>query len=278
MDKNQMNKKARTTKDKKKKRYRFRVRRLKKLLIIIAVVTLIVIFARSSFFTVENISVSGNKKYQTNEIILRSGLVTGGNVFKMLGEKPKNLFSLGFKDREIAVSESMPYIKAISIKPSLPKSIKIKVSERTPFCILETKGTSILIDKEGYALENLKDQKDKYFKILGISLDSYKIGYEVQFKNKDLLTDLLAFCDAINKNDKDFKLKLYDKLTAVDLSEPNTITAVFENRVTVRFGDMEEIERKIEFFRQLFVNNITAKQKGTLDFTKGNDPYFTPAG
>lgn len=272
-------KNLKTTKDKKKKKYRFRIKRLKKLLTLVLIVTALAIFARSSLFVVKSINVNGNKKYQTNEIILRAGLVTGQNVFKMLGEKPKNLLSFKFADKEQDVSESMPYISSISIRPSLPNSIKIKVSERTPFCILESKGTSLLIDKEGYALEKLQnpDDKKKYFKILGISLDSYKLGQEVQFKNKDTLNDIVTFCNALSKNDKDSKLKLYSKLTAVNMGEPNAVTTVFDNRITVKFGDTEDLDYKIGFFREFFVKHITAKQKGTLDFPEGSYPYFAPA-
>ncbi len=276
---NSQKKNLKTTKDKKKKKYRFKIRRLKKLFIFVLIVTAVVLFVRSSLFIVDNINVTGNKKYQANEIILRSGLVTGQNVFKMLGEKPKNLLTLRFGDREETVSTSMPYISSISIRPSLPKSIKIKVTERTPFCILDNKGTSLLIDKQGYALEVLTNQNEikKYFKIIGNSLDSFKLGQEVKFKNKDTLDDLMGFCNTLSKNDKDTKPKLYPKLTAVNMSDPGAVTAVFENRVTVKFGDMDDLDYKIGFFRKLFVNNITAKQKGTLDFTTGKYPFFAPA-
>lgn len=274
---NNRKKNIKTTKDKKKKKYRFRIRRLKNLFLFVLIVTAVVLFARSSLFIVDNINVTGNKKYQANEIILRSGLVTGQNVFKMLGEKPKNLFTLKFEDKEKAVSTSMPYISSISIRPSLPKSIKIKVTERTPFCILENKGTNLLIDKQGYALEILKNQNDKkYFKIIGNSLDSFKLGQEVKYKNKDTMNDLISFCNVLTKNDKDSNQKLYNKLTAVNMSDPGAVTAVFENRITVKFGDMDNLNYKINFFRQLFVNNITAKQKGTVDFTTGKHPYFAP--
>ncbi len=276
---NSQKKNLKTTKDKKKKKYRFKIRRLKKLFTLVVIVTAAVLFVRSSVFIVDNIKVTGNKKYQANEIILRSGLVTGQNVFKMLGEKPKNLLTLKFGDKEKAVSESMPYISSISIRPSLPKSIKIKVSERTPYCILDIKGTSLLIDKQGFALEVVTNQneKKKYIKIIGNSLDSFKLGQEVKFKNKDTLSDLMIFCNALIKNDKDTKQKMYPKLTVVNMSDPGVITAVFENRVTVKFGDMDALDYKIGFLSNFFVNNITAKQKGTLDFTTGKYPFFAPA-
>lgn len=260
------------------KKSRARIKRIKKLILFILVVTAIVIFARSSFFIVDNIKVSGNKKYLSNDVIKQTGFVTGQNVFKMLGEKPKNLLTFSFSDTEQSIYKSMPYIKSVSIRPALPKSISIKIVERTPFAIVETQGTSVLIDREGYALEIVKDSslKKKYFKIIGISVDSYNLGQAVKFKSRFPLDNLTNICDVLIKNDKDSKVKLFEKVSSVDLSELNNMKILFDNRITVKFGDLEDIDYKIRFFRQLFVNNITEKQEGTLDFNSRSDPYFIP--
>lgn len=260
------------------KKSRARIRRIRRLFLFILVVAIVIVFARSSFFIVDKINVDGNKKYSTSDVIERTGLVTGQNVFKMLGEKPKNLLSIRFKDIESTIYESMPYVKTVSIRPALPKAISIKIQDRTPFEILEINGTSLLIDREGYALEVVKSSelKDKYFKIIGIKVDSYSLGKELKFKDKFTLSELTNFCDILMKSDKESKLKLFSKITSIDMSEPNSIIVLFDDRITAKFGDLENIEYKIRFFRQFFVNNITAKQKGTLDFTKGGNPYFEP--
>jgi len=260
------------------KKLRDRTRRIKKLLLFILVVVAIIIFVRSSFFIVDEINVVGNKKYSSTNIIERAALRTGQNIFKMLGEKPKNLIFFRFNDTEKSIYESMPYIKTVRVRPALPKSINITIQERIPFAILETQKQDILIDRDGFALEIAKaaELKNKYFKIMGITMDSYKLGQGIKFKGRAPLSELYNFCDALLKNDKTSKLKLYEKISSVDLSELNNITVVFNNRITVKFGDLEEIDYKIRLFRQLFVNNITANQKGTLDFTMSDNPYFVP--
>lgn len=279
-----MKKTSKNTVYKKKKRRKLSragARRIRRMFLFILLVTVIVIFARSSFFIVNKIEVEGNKKYSSNDIIKQTGLVTGLNVFKMLGEKPKNLLSLRFNENERRVYEAMPYIKTVSIRPGLPKSIKVKIQERTPFAVLENNGTSILIDKEGYVLETEKEleskKKSQYFKIIGTSVDSIKLGQVVKFKGRSPLNELIKFNDILLENEKDYKTKLYSKITSVDLSDLNSIAVIFDSRITVRFGnleDAEDVKYNLEFFRQLFVNNITEKQKGTLDFTTGSNPYF----
>ncbi|QNU68368.1 FtsQ-type POTRA domain-containing protein [Ruminiclostridium herbifermentans] len=261
------------------KRKRARAKRIRRLLLTIIIVTAAIIFARSSFFIVDEIKVTGNKKYSSNDIIFNTGLITGQNVFKMLGEKPKNLISFRFKDREQNVYESMPYVKSVSVRPMLPKAIRIKIQERTPFAILEYNGTSILIDKEGYALETIKnpDIKKKYFKIIGTLVDSYNLGQEVKFKGESPLQLVILFCDTLLKSDKNSDIKLYDKFTSIKVSDISSVTANFEGRIDGEFGDLDNLEYDLKVFKQIFTNNITKNQKGTLVFSTGSEhPYFVP--
>ncbi len=265
------------TKDSKKRRAR--AKRIRKLLFAIFITIVAIIFARSSFFIVDEIKITGNEKYSSKDIIYSTGLITGQNLFKMLGEKPKNLISFRFNDREQGVYESMPYVKSISVRPSLPKAIRIKIQERTPFAILETSGTSILIDKEGYALEIIKDPqiKKKFFKIIGTSVDSYNLGQEVKFKEDSPLHVLTTFCDILIKSDKDSKIKFYEKVASIKVSNINCVTVNFEGRVDAEFGDFDNIEYDLKVFKQIFTNNITKKQKGTVVFSTGGEhPYFVP--
>lgn len=266
-------------KTKASKRKRARAKRIRKLLLLIIISIFAIIFARSSFFIVDDIKVAGNEKYSSNDIIFSTGLITGQNVFKMLGEKPKNLISFRFNDREQNVYESMPYVKSISVRPLLPKAIRIKIQERTPFAILDTIGTSVLIDKEGYALEIIKDPeiKKKYFKIIGTSVDSYNLGQEVKFKGESPLHLLITFCDILLKSDKTSNNKFYEKLTSIKVSDISSVTANFEGRIDVEFADFDNIEYDLKVFKQIFTNNITKNQKGTLVFSSGSEhPYFVP--
>ncbi len=261
------------------KRKRARARRIGRLLLTIIIIVAAIIFARSSFFIVDEIKVVGNEKYSTNDIIFSTGLITGQNVFKMLGEKPKNLISFRFNDREQNVYESMPYVKSISVRPLLPKAIRIKIQERTPYAILDTSGTSVLIDKEGYALEIIKNPeiKKKFFKIIGTSVDSYNLGQEVKFKGESPLQLIIQFCDILLKSDKASNVKFYEKLTSIKVSDINSVTANFEGRIDAEFGDLDNIEYNLKVFKQIFTNNITKNQKGTLVFSSGSEhPYFVP--
>ncbi len=277
-----MRKSQKPTSDKKKnihRKRRLRARKIMRFLLFVLIMTGIIIFAQSSYFIVEKIDVQGNKKYTNSEIILKTGLVPGKNIFNMLGEKPKNLLAFRFQDLEQEVYQSMPYVKTVSIRPALPATIRIKVQERTPYAILDNKGQNLLIDREGYVLEvldNKSEQLKSFFKITGMSYDGFKVGQAVNFKDNGSLTDLLAFCDVLSKSDRDSKTKLYKQVKIIDLSDIYGISVNFDNRIIVKFGDLEEADYQIGVFRYLLENKIDKKQEGTLDFTKGSNPYFVP--
>ena len=191
----------------------------------------------------------------------------------MLGKNSKDLFSFRFNKEQQTVYETMPYIKTVSIRPSLPKKISVKVTERLPYCIVEIPGTSLLIDNEGYVLE--EGYRDgKLFTIKGSGISKYKMGQAVTFKQKGVLNDIIKLNNEIVKSDKDSNVKLYDKIKWVDISEVNCYTVNFDSKVTVKFGDIDNINYKLRFFREVYVNNNINKQKGLLDFTKGNNPFF----
>ncbi len=277
-----MRKPPKPANDKNKKihrKRRLRARKVRRFLLFVLIITGAVIFARSSFFIVEKIDVQGNKKYTNSEIILNTGLVPGKNVFNMLGEKPKNLLAFRFQDLEQEVYQSMPYVKTVSIRPALPVTIKIKVQERVPFAVLDNKGQNLLIDREGYVLEVLDNKSEhlkNFFKITGMSFKDFKLGQAVKFEDNGSLTDLLAFCDIMLKSDKDSKVKLYSQIRSIDLSDISGISINFENRITVKFGDLEDADYQIGVYKYLLENKIDKKQQGTLDFTKGSNPYFVP--
>mgnify|MGYP000930992345 CR=1 FL=1 len=266
-------------KKKSSKKKRRRMRRIRKLLVFLLLAAGLVVFARSSFFIVEKIDVTGNNKYSEKELILKTGLVPGENVFIMLGEKPKNLLKFRFSDLEQQVLNSMPYVKSVSIRPALPTAIKIKVEERTPFAVLEANGKNLLVDREGFVLEvldNKSSQLKNYFKIIGTSVDSFNLGQAVKLKDGLSFSDISGFCDVVIKNDKNEKLKLYKKITVIDLVDFPYFSVLFDNRIMVKFSDVENADYELSVFRHLFVNNFNEKQKGTLDFTKGSNPYFKP--
>ena len=83
------------------------------------------------------------------------------------------------------------------------------------------------------------------------------------------------FSDLLIKSDKNAKIKLYTILTNVKVSNINCITADFEDRVSADFRDYDNLEYNISFFRKVYTSNIN-KQKGTLIFKAGTDPYFVP--
>jgi len=104
----------------KKNKYRRGRGRLGKVIQFLCIVTVVAAMTVGAtvFFQVEQIEVSGNRRYSQEEIVAATGIVAGDNLFRM------NKFAI--QDR---VKEEMPYIEDILIRRKLPSTITVAVEE-----------------------------------------------------------------------------------------------------------------------------------------------------
>ena len=101
----------------KHRRGKGRLGKLIQLLFVIALVAAMSVGA-TVFFRVEEIEVSGNSRYSSEEIVAVTGIQAGDNLFHM------NKFAI--RDR---VLEEMPYVESILIRRKLPSAIAVTVEE-----------------------------------------------------------------------------------------------------------------------------------------------------
>lgn len=101
----------------KHRRGKGRLGKVLQLLCILAVLAALTVGA-TVFFQVEQIEVSGNQRYTSEEIVAATGIQTGDNLFRM------NKFSI-----QDHVLEEMPYVEDILIRRKLPSTITIAVQE-----------------------------------------------------------------------------------------------------------------------------------------------------
>ena len=100
-----------------RRRNRGRFGPLFKLLCVLAVAVALTAGA-TVFFRVERVSVSGCKRYTTEEIIAASGIQTGSN-----------LYSLNKVSIDRSIRTKLPYVDALTINRALPSTILITVTE-----------------------------------------------------------------------------------------------------------------------------------------------------
>jgi cell division protein FtsQ len=261
----------------KKKKSKIKSFLIKFILITILLTVSLVLFARTSYFNISSVKVIGNTRYKEAEIIKTSNIKKGANGFVTMGISPIDIFTLSFGKSENAILNKYPYVKNVNVRFNIPKDVSIIITEREPSSIIDYKGQGIIVDKELYALDILK-QGDRFDvpKLYGIEFDTYKFGQVLKIKNTESISILTTLTDSINKNDEGDNLKLYRLIKSIDLKDINNISITIKPDIKVNFGDLSDLEYRITYFKQIYPVYIKSSSSGYMDFTTGENPVFQP--
>lgn len=114
--------------------------------------------ALTLFFKIQTIEVSGNIRYQADEIIAASGVETGDNLVLL--------------DRYRAsqrIYTALPYVTDVRPKPKFPNTLEIEVTETKAAAAIQGGGGFWLLSAEGKILEAVDSRvADSYMQINGV--------------------------------------------------------------------------------------------------------------
>jgi Cell division septal protein len=249
-----------------------------KLITLFALAIAAVIFtALSPLFNIKSVEVKGSLYYNKETLVGISGITAGENGFKKLSCKPLDLFKFRFSTIEKIIEDKCPYIKNVKVKFEIPSTIVIDVAERTAVFSVLHKGTSLLIDREGYVLEVLTEgNKSKLPVLKGLDFPAFKLGSKLELAKKEALTDALKVMDVIIENDKTYKINMYKLIDSIDTGDTSSIKISLDSRIVVNIGDLQDLNYRISATKTFYDKNIKKSEKGALDFTSGERPVFSP--
>lgn len=232
--------------------------------------------ALSPLFSIDRMVVSGNSHYDSQTLIEASGIRVGTNGFRQMFDKPGKFYFLRIGSSERAILESCPYIRDIKVRFAVPSSILIEVSERKASAVLSMKGTSLLIDRDGYLLEvNPELEKAELLGIKGIEPDAYQLGKKLNIPENMLESAYMVY-DALKEIDNKNKDQLLPILDFIDVGDIYNVSFMLQSRVLVNLGKLEDLNYKISATQTIFYNNIEKSERGRLDFSTDENPVFTP--
>ncbi len=252
--KKQLNKKN-GKKVQKKKNIKLR----KAILIIIIMLILIIIFTLilfSDLFSIKQITVVNNSKISSEEIIEKSDLMVGSNMFKKLKVKSK------------ANIKKEPYIENVKIKKKLNGEVIIEVEERVPTYMLVKEVGYAYINNQGYILENSEIPLQLPI-IIGYESSNIEPGERLISKDLEKLDTVNEIFRTANSNG------IAEKIYSIDISNKgNYILQIPTEDKDVEFGDKTNINVKI-----LWIVDLIEKTKGipgtiVLNVTNIKKVYF----
>lgn len=135
----------------------------------VVAVVLAVIFGMSIFFKVATVTVTGNEKYTAWDIREASGIQDGENLLSISEPKISN-----------SITSKLPYVNKVRVGIKLPDTVKLEIVEfAVVYSVQATDGNWWLMRSDGGLTEQVTTaEAEKHTKILGIQLESPKIGQQ----------------------------------------------------------------------------------------------------
>lgn len=205
------------------------------LILILLLVFLIGYFVLTTYFDIETVIVDGTGKYSYVEIKEKSG-VTEGQI----------IFTVSERKIEEKLKRAFPFVKRVEVIKEYPSSVNIVIYEETPLFYIFYDGEYYVLTNELKVLERFEDQtrlKIMYPDLKEIKApEIYKIvaPNRIVFENERDLRYLCEFLVELSEWEG------FERTEDIDISEKYDITFLYDNRITVYFGNRYDLEDKLK--------------------------------
>lgn len=241
------------------KRVEKKLRRRKiilRLFLLLATLSAAMIFAlKTSFFNIEYIQVIGNSKLAKEDIIATSKINKGENILRI---KP----SLSEKNLS-----KLPYIKESSIKRKFPRGVIIEVWERKEIFQTKSISTYILVDEEGYVLDQVENKDENLPLIKGLEINNISPG--------DNLFSSFKLEGAIEFITEGYELGILKRMAEVSMELFDDVNIILNDGIPVAFGALDNVKYKLRYLDEILQdiekNKVQCKM---IIMNKGNNPIL----
>lgn len=225
---------------------------LAKLLVMLAVVAAIVLGV-AIFFRVGTVDVQGNTIYSADQVIMASGLEEGDNLLMV------NRFAVAGR-----IKAMMPYVRDVSVSPSLPDTVVIQVRESDVAVLVQSDvGAQWYLNTDGRVMgTTVEGFRGQIITVDGVTVTAPKAGEpavaaEGQSDGLDAALQVIRQMEGTG---------LLEQVTKVDASKSYDLVLWCEERLEIRLGGNEDLEYKIQYL-QVILEDLEEYQMGTIDLT-----------
>lgn len=240
-------------------RVELKLRRRKRFFRFILLMTILSISAlfmlKSPFFNIDNYQVEGNYKLNKEDIINASSISKGENIFKI---------NKSMSEKNIS---KLPYIKNIEIKRKLPRTILFNIEERVGVLQTRSISTMLLVDIEGFVLEQLLSVDENLPNITGFDLNNIVIGDNIFLEsNKEEIIDFIVQSNEV---------KILKKSSKIDMTSLDKVNIELISGISVAFGTLDNVKYKLRILNEI-LNDIDDKQIPCkmIIMNKGDNPIL----
>lgn len=253
---------GRRSNSEKARQKRKRVIRVYMQIIFTVVFLIMLILSLTIFFNIEKITVTGDGQFDEAEIITASGLEYG-----------ENMFLTKMSRHAEQIMQDVVYLEACEVKRKLPTGIEISVTVCQPLACLEAENDYLIMSTTGKIFDRSDTPVPELYLIKG-SEPVYDLEPGMMFESADdegKLNAMLSVCNAM-------KSRNTEKVSYIDITDRYNIKYLFDDRVEVRLGSVNELEYKLKFTEIILSEKIGSKTEGVLTMFNGSASFMEKSG
>ena len=228
----------------------------------VAVLCLAFVLAVTILFHIDTITVNlgENVPYTQDEILSWCGIKPG-----------ENLLTIKTGESEKRITSNLPYIEKCTVRRVLPSTVEIDTEAATVMGVALTDGGQrVVLSTSGRALEVMHGTAPEGAPLInGLKLLRAELGSVVDTSRPDQLENAATVIDRLRKYNIN--------ADSVAFSGPNEMTVMYDGRITLKLGDMDDLNQKLELAAKLLNDgDISESEAGILDLSIPGKGVFRP--
>lgn len=255
------------------------IRRWLELILLLLLLILGMMFLFHKNFRVQNVRVSGNRRFSEEQIIEMSGIKNGDHLYSRISGSWKDILKLQYGKVRNRIIGSDPYISDAKVYPHYPGEVYIEVTERRKVAYVAIPDGYAIISDDSVVLEiETGDVPTGIPEIRGLPIRSAQIGKKLDLTSSEGYDICITILGAIlgadaNAADADPSFDFLSHVicvrycenmtTFIDLDIPGR-----EQVLSVKLGSLQTISDDMEWLRYAVISGDFADKLGTvLDMT-----------
>lgn len=224
-------------------------------------------------YNIKTINVETEFRELAEEIAVESGLKVGSNMFWTLLSKG-NIFAMRFTEAEQVLQKKYTQFGKIKVTADLPSSINIEYTSKESVFEIKYGDINLVTDINGCVLSSRNNHELGYVRITGVEISGFALGCIVgentgRFKYASEIYSALEWYDKTNLT------AFREYIDWIDLSNPTSIALMYDNRILVKLDDDLDVSYQTTTMCLILSQEIGYAERGTLDFTSGENPVFS---
>lgn len=217
------------------------------LLAAVVILIVFVILANTILFNCAAIEADGSVRYSEQQIVDSSRIKLGDS-----------LLHIDTKKAESAIVSTLPYIDMAEVKKVFPTKIKISVTEAKKWFYVEGDGVTAAISRGGKIIET--SSPDGMTLVKGYEPANLEPGgrlYSAVEAKADIPAQVLSAAEEAG----------LVSLTEIDITDRFSITAVYDDRITLKLGDSADLDSKFHVAAALIRDELSPSESVTIILT-----------